>query len=544
MADGTADGSVGNLTSEIGGLDMTDSGPQQPRPFITAINDLDQTVDSLKQQLDNFKTLLVNNSLTDGEVTTTCRVSEQVNSIRNVAQGLSNAVIQSIVTHITSLEKRKSPETLKLLEQYDILIKMIVVKFVVRRNDADTLWKIIEECCIQAVPSGELDPDDYVASIPEPEPQSHSDKYTEARQRLVEDNKKRIRDDWYRFWAQCLNKCPSGPTLFIPLKDRSPSGSPLSTAENPPRYLFMPYDFVSPGTNSKDIFTSEAHNAHGSARSKKDIFSMGTDDASKMLHRHLDGPTARTDNLVTWSRSLLFVLQAAVHRCCNTHGHNPNKILICILDTSKFPKGQFVSAKWLREKCSQTTPEKEETRCRKHLFNYALWISQGVLDVKGRSCTLSLQSLQQSGLGSLYQELAISTEPDALARKELRDYLIALDKRWKSPCETTRNEIAVAINIAEECFGSFDKLDIALLLLSLRKRRIEIDGKLHTLGVMERMANSLKRKGRRAILVGVPKEGRRYLSLKCKLAELSRMGTRDAFTCLAEVFVLSSGDGT
>lgn len=296
-------------------MDDADSGPQQPRPLIAAIDELEKTVDSLKQQLANFKTLLVNNNLTNGDVTTTCQLSVQVDSIRNVVQGLNNAVIQSIVTHITSLEKRKAPDTVKLLEHFDILIKFIVVKFIVRGNDADTLWKIIEECCIQAVPSGELDPDDYIASIPEPEAQSHSDKDMEARQRLVEDNKKRIRDDWYRFWAQCLNKCPSGPTLFIPLKDRSSSGSPLSTAETPPRYLFMPYDFASPGTNSKDIFTSEAHNAHGSARSKKDIFSMGTDDASKMLHRHLDEPTARTDNLVTRSRSLLFVLQAAVHRC-------------------------------------------------------------------------------------------------------------------------------------------------------------------------------------------------------------------------------------
>ncbi|CAG7564269.1 unnamed protein product [Fusarium equiseti] len=230
MTGGIADGSVGNLASEMSGLDITDSGPQQPRPLIAAIGEREQTVDSLKQQLANFKTLLVDNSLTNGDVTTTCRVSEQVNSIRNV--------------------------------------------------------------------------------------------------------------------AQCLNKCPSGPTLFIPLKDLSSSGSPLSTGEDPPRYLFMPYDFASPGTNSKDIFTSEAHDSHGSAHSKKDIFSMGTDGASKMLHLHLDGPEARTDNLVTWSRSLLFVVQASVHRCCNTHGRSPSRMFICILDTSKFPKGQFASAKW------------------------------------------------------------------------------------------------------------------------------------------------------------------------------------------------------
>jgi hypothetical protein len=76
MAGGIADGRVGNLASEISGLDITDSGPQQPRPLIAAIGELEQTVDSLKQQLANFKTLLVNNSLTNGDVTTTCRVSD------------------------------------------------------------------------------------------------------------------------------------------------------------------------------------------------------------------------------------------------------------------------------------------------------------------------------------------------------------------------------------------------------------------------------------------------------------------------------------
>lgn len=219
---------------------------------------------------------------------------------------------------------------------------------------------------------------------------------------------------------------------------------------------------------------------------------MDKQNASTMLHRHLNGPYRSTDadNLVSWSSSLLSTIQYANYRCWNYAGQDPSNVFICTLDTTKFPKGQFASAKWLRGRHTGTRLDKKELdflRMRSDNPDYGKgeYLSQGTLNVQGRSCTTSLLTLQEAGLGSLYPQLDINTEPDAFVRTKWPRYVRRLREEWKTTHETTEREIEVARNMARECFGVFEEMDIVLLLLAFRSRMARGGGEYQTTQILQ-----------------------------------------------------------
>ncbi|KAI1069341.1 hypothetical protein LB507_008713 [Fusarium sp. FIESC RH6] len=515
MAGEAADESLNNLISGVDGLGIADGsdGRQLPQTLTTAIEDLDQTVKYLNEQAANIETLLSSNSdLINGYTATASRLYRQSNNIERVSLWLNNAVVQSIVAHITSLDNRRYSDTPKLLKHFDDSIKAIARRFLSQGNVdyPHTLWRIVEECCIQAVPSGKLDPDQYFASITEPERPWHPNQDLGVLQRYIDGSKKSTRDEWARFWAECLNECPGGPTLFIPPKHSSPFQQSPPAADDPPKYLFRAYDSVSGGINNSNFIAPATHvnRAHwvpklnvlfGNAKLPPTNEEKAL--ASKMVHSHLLGPYLKDgydiawirehDNLVSWSSSLMVVIQYANFKFCRTG----QDVSICAVDTERFPKGQFVRDRWLLDYFSQGSFNKEERWLRglphqrdwkdfhlPHGFNNGEYLSQGMLNVAGRSCTLSLRAMKQAGLWSLYPEFDInSAESSALVRKKWTEYVILLRERWEIQRETTKNEIGLAVEIARRCFDSFDEMDITLLLLAFRSRSSKGGGKFQTI---------------------------------------------------------------
>ncbi|RFN49475.1 hypothetical protein FIE12Z_6264 [Fusarium flagelliforme] len=535
-----ADESLKNLISRVDELDIADSsnGSQQPQTLIAAVDELDQTVDHLLQQATNIKTLLFSNGdLANGDTATVSRVYRQSYNIGRLALWLNDAVVESIVTHITSLDDRRYGDTSKLLKHFDDSIKMIARRFLSqgKGNDTDTLWRIVEDCCIQAVPSGKLDPEDYFSED------------IEARTQLNDDSKKEAKEDWTRFWAQCLNRCPCGPTLFIPPKHCHPFQPPPPLADDPPRYLFRAYDSGSLGSNGEEIFTSRGHENFGSVHSKQDLLTMDRQDASTMLHRHLNGPyrSIEADNLVSWSSSLLSVIQYANYRCWKYAGQDSSNVFICAVDTTEFPKGQFASGKWLRGRYTSTKlDEKErsflEMRSNNPDYDNGEYLSQGILNVRDRSCTTSLLSLQSAGLGLLYRGLDVLTEPNDMVRTKWTIYVRHLRSQWTTSCETSELEIDIARNIARQCFGLFEEMDISLLLLALRSRTPSDEGEFQTTRILHPKPadSSVPIPTQERLYEEEPEEVQRYVDLQLR----KRTKALKSAAYLDQLFVLKPDD--
>ncbi|KAL3599991.1 hypothetical protein FPOAC2_04220 [Fusarium poae] len=141
------------------------------------------------------------------------------------------------------------------------------------------------------------------------------------------------------------------------------------------------------------------------------------------------------------------------------------------------------------------------------MYDNGEYLSQGKLSVKGRSCRVPLRRLQAAGLGRLYPELdAESAERNDPVRRQWTNYVRYLREIWQNEQASTDSEFQSAIDIAESCFISFDKYDMALLLLAFRKRQ-------------------LKNRVRRKMSISEPAEVGRYVNLSCKASRLEEKTT-------------------
>ena len=470
---------------------------------------------------------------------------------------LDNAEVQRITPLITSLAYKSSKHIEKLIEHFDIDIKMIVERCPPQWYEDDTMWNIVQECCIQAVPHGSLDSTFYfIANYPR-----SRDEYDEEKFERFEKRMENTRKIWARFWAVSLNRCRGGPTLFIPPKpfSRREPGMPL---RDPPRYLFRVYDSKSKGINSPKIIASVRHSTMEPPIPKINILfgntkQPSTDEekqlASKKLHSHLVGPTLddeadkaellQHDNLVSWSSSLLYAIQYANLRFCKS---GEEDVAICVVDTTQFPKGQFVRDRDLLEYFSHgnLTPEEDAFSKLRRLSvrdNIGEYLSQGMLQVEGRSCTTSLKALKEAGLWDLYPEFDINTAtPDAPVQSECEKWVSLLRGFWGEQSATTREHIGLARNIATSCFEPFSEADIALLLLAFHNRDLASEGKAPTwkFTMHKSLTYWYEQTGITSSLTDEPIEVSRWWDLTCSMKKLRAADPLD------NLFVLKPNDGT
>jgi hypothetical protein len=209
---------------------------------------------------------------------------------------------------------------------------------------------------------------------------------------------------------------------------------------------------------------------------------MDYQEASEMLHQHLGKglfSSEVTDNLVSWSSSLIFVIQYANWRFCNPRFGQPDDIHICAMDTTKFPRGQFARDIRLLKSLEDAEFTDEEMKIRNlrlnsTTFDNGEYLSQGKLHLQGRSYTLSLRGLKNAGLWDLYPVFNVNdVKPEAFVRTQWTDYVKLLRQAWRYTQKTTKAEVRCALNIAEKCFPGFDQDDMALLLLSFCERKLQ-----------------------------------------------------------------------
>jgi hypothetical protein len=278
-------------------------------------------------------------------------------------------------------------------------------------------------------------------------------------------HRNRTQQSWTGFWLEMLEASDHGPTLFrsgASVDQYLPSETPC------PRFLIRVSDPSSSGRTDDRVVASAA--SHSGCH-QTDIFYATPKVAAKRLVAHLTKPLlddSKQDqnNFMSWSSSFPFLIQYAIYRCGQL-GSCPKSVNFCVVDTQKFPCGQFVRDTLLINKYYEHDAQLQNLRrLRQNTdFDNGEYLSQGTVIHSGRSCVFSLQELINAGLYKLYPEFGAASGKDKWPRR-VRD----LRSAWSRPQHTRQDELQQAAEIASCCFAGFDSLDISLLLLSFKNR--------------------------------------------------------------------------
>jgi len=550
-----------NLASTFSGLSLSESASPSPQPERSeATQALIPVAQAHAEQVPFGQTEIANASNTPGheEVTQPISLREALQNLVTSLEKFNAAVKQCAVNQwlaiITSLAGQET-QTKKLLSHFDGKLRKIIKHAMHNTiNEETAMREILERCYSQVVdPHGTLNCDDYYLALEEAclgwpyDLDFETEAYYEHEDRLGADeryaarfrveteryferqmqNQKNREERWISFWVQALANCLGGPTLFNPRKS-VPGSLDVSCSwerlTNTPRYLFRAFDESSSGHSDEHVVASEESlHVDDGHHSRVDIFSRPRVEARKMLHDHLHRPGSNFghgqagDNLMSWSSSLLFVIQYAIWRC--HHGRRaPEKVRICAVDTTKFPRGQFARDLELirvyREAPKFPPPDNDGNDPFLYHFDFRLcsrqwdngeFLSQGEVYHGGRSCVFSLGQLKDVGFYDLYPEMA---EEDS---KQLWQKRVGtLRGRWSHyDHPTTRQDMETALGIASACFQGFNPADVALLFLTFKERKIK--GKAKTR--LSSRSPDLSEK-RQEYLAGYgPKEVQRYIDL-------------------------------
>lgn len=434
-------------------------------------------------------------------------LTEITRMLNDAAERLKDATELSIISHLSSLRGRGEAQPQNMLSHFDKEIRSIIQSVLKSSSDNHCiLWKIAEECYNQAtITYGKLHPDNYFITCGEAflqwpyDPDYQAEEYYEheelmqadqgyARmfeekfQRMLEEER-RNKQSWVDFWVAVLNNCPNGPTLFNPpasckIKPFNSRGTGI------PQYLFRAFDKESSGRNDDKVIASIASSIEAPrnssiealGNSRSDLLSLPKREATVMLHAHLDNGYCDgyySDNLMSWTSSLLFAIQCAIWRR-RKFGCSSSDIKICVVNTKRFPQGQFMPDMWLLQEYLDTavqmggkTQQFFNFRLKDERYHNGEYLSQGSLNHTGRSCVISLKLLEESGLYNLYPELGDVKGMDRWAKRVLE-----LRQGWSTEQGTTPEEIELASIIARKCFDNFETLDMILILLTFKARKI------------------------------------------------------------------------
>ncbi|KAI0965043.1 hypothetical protein F4678DRAFT_476893 [Xylaria arbuscula] len=385
---------------------------------------------------------------------------------------LNEALENSVVGHLIALVPQDtsyiSPDSrLPKLRQYfnDDITKIARGVLHNPQNRDGFLWKTAEECYNQAIcQDGTLYVGNRTISVDEDSPA-----YLRATPKTRQENVRNEKERWRNFWAEALRRSPGGPTLFYPPAVDSPTMG--VDFEEIPQYLFRTFDQKSSGINNTAIIASQM-SIDRPKESRTDILSVDNRTAENKLGSHLQKSffsAPPSDNLVSWTSSILFALQYALYRS-HLPGLSPADIKICAVETGKFPQGQFARDMWLIRAYRETATMIGGDTRRFFQFRYdnqdyynGEYLSQGLVTLSSRSSIVSLETLIQSGLYSLYPDLTSTTDKLANRVRDLRDL-------WGNEIQTTLQELENALEIAKT-FNALEALDIAVLLLSLKHRK-------------------------------------------------------------------------
>jgi hypothetical protein len=205
--------------------------------------------------------------------------------------------------------------------------------------------------------------------------------------------------------------------------------------------------------------------------SKVDIFAREDNkQVASMLNTHFRWWEALEDNLVSWTSSILFALVYIFHLHANSRdGSAFEDIFLCIIDTTKFPKGVFLRDMHLIDVYySFDTDLKNFKNLRSGGWYFGEYLSQGALKIEGKCQIVSARDIIYQGLYGLRREFEGFAQWK-LCPKPLWAYpVVKLRKElYQIECpEISKEKLQIAVNIAQ-LFGPRWTLPVAANLIAL-----------------------------------------------------------------------------
>jgi hypothetical protein len=388
-----------------------------------------------------------------------------------------------------------------LLNHFKNIIQRIALEIITADVDADEmLWRTAEECYEEAFwPNGALSSSDYYDQQEETysegpyDPDFESEEYYEHENRLAcdenyanmiqENSLIRHRQEqrgetacnemWINFWGDALQHFAGSTTLFLPTSADEIVKQHLKQTDTP-RYLFRVFDPRSSGTSNSSVVASIASKQPES--DTVNLLSRPTNTAAQLVYDHLKKQLTfgnNSDNLMSWTSSLLFAIQYAIYRL-HKYQCDASSIYICVLKTSKFPRRQFVEDLQILEayrRSSECIGGEVKAyfrfRLKDERYQNGEYFSQGIVDHEGRSCLMSLKELIDFGLHDLYPDFESASGRGTWTNR-VRD----LRNSWCSTFTATNQDIRLAFDITCPIFFEFQDLDVTLALLLFKKRRL------------------------------------------------------------------------
>jgi hypothetical protein len=211
--------------------------------------------------------------------------------------------------------------------------------------------------------------------------------------------------------------------------------------------------------------------------SQIDIFARADRDvAAQALRRHLqwDGKPHEEDNFVSWTSSLLLVLQYAFYRVQHYANLDFAEMNICVVDTSLLPARVFISDMALIEAFSRYDSTRHKSLAglkalRQSKYYFGEYLSQGTLSIEGCCSVVSMRQIINDGLGLLRPEfLDAETRNGQWAKRviALRDIFCTSGPH----CNAKDVEVDAALRIGKR-YGTSWQTPIALAFLALKPRR-------------------------------------------------------------------------
>ncbi|KAI0126203.1 hypothetical protein BJ170DRAFT_463584 [Xylariales sp. AK1849] len=305
--------------------------------------------------------------------------------------------------------------------------------------------------------------------------------------------------------------------IHVGFADRDPDEVPFHPSDavakrsEVPRYLFRVFSPASAGGNNNEWIRSE----DALKGITTDVFAHR--DVSRVaiaLNEHLRWmPRSCGDPFTSWTTSLLVAIQYAIYKYKNENT-KLRHVRICIVDTTMFPRGSFMRdldlMEAFRDKVheGQTIKSKDELttwgerglgnflslrRRRSHthsgVYYFGEYLSQGPVNIKDRSCTVSCDKIINDHLFTLVPEFKVELESKlnrwANDVIELREPFYR--KEEPKLLESTHLEEAVMIS---NHFTTSWSLPMLVNLLALCPRRHEDPG--ISLAISKRFSNDIR----------------------------------------------------
>jgi hypothetical protein len=253
------------------------------------------------------------------------------------------------------------------------------------------------------------------------------------------------------------------------LSDRVPSQQRGTTSRPIPRYLFRVFTRHSDGSTDKEWVKSRDFVA-GLATATNDVFESTTpEDTAKNIWGHLKWMGFENDNLMSWTSSLLVAIQYVFYRHADTRDRSDFRdISVLVVDTKGLPSGALIRDIDLINAFSIHNKDLASfERLRNTSYYFGEYLSQGALDIRGRSEIVSAQDMFDAGLLKLRDEFRQSY---MTSRWEWANKVLELRKAYMPPMNVLRDlspqEIQVACTVGR-LFGRRFRLPVGLQLAAI-----------------------------------------------------------------------------